>query len=201
MGARGRSTTSEIVSANRNGSRRMLLMMSGRGQVKLRLVPVVHAPFRATMSFKFPPACILLASQHPIFTRHVGVGRDEPKSITLFINPSPTIQLHSCFYSCHTSILNTSCDFIIFYALYTCFFFGLRYPLLFNLLLVPFVTMSSQSTLSQCENFVSVSEDPDLVESDFPFSAFIYFPLSIIWKSIVKHIWWNIPDCVHFTDG
>jgi len=42
------------------------------------------------MSSSFSAACILLASQHPIFIRHVGVGRDELKSITLFINPSPT---------------------------------------------------------------------------------------------------------------
>ena len=87
MGARGRSSTSETVSANRNGSRRMLLMISGRGQVKLRLVPVLHALSRAMMSSSFPAACMLLASQHPIFTGHVGVGRDEP----LFINPSPTL--------------------------------------------------------------------------------------------------------------
>ena len=58
---------------------------------------------------------------------------------------------------------------------------------------------SSQSTLSQCENFVSVSEGPDLVVSDFPFSAFITSHCLSSGKSIVKYIWWNIPDCVHFT--
>jgi len=59
--------------------------------------------------------------------------------------------------------------------------------------------MSSQSTLSQCENFVSVLEDPDLVASDFPVSASIYFPLSIFWKYIVKYIWWDTGGTSHIV--
>jgi len=131
-----------------------------------------------------------------------GVGRDKPISITLFINPSPT-HIHPYFHPCHTSILDTSCDFAYCtsYSM-SCImylFFRLRYPSLFKLLFVLFVTMS-QSTLSQCTMRMrrklcpSLGRSHDLVGCDFPFSACITPYCLSSGKTIVKYIWWDIPD-------
>ena len=98
-----------------------------------------------------------LSSQHLIFTRHVDVGRDEPKSTALFIYHILHIHIPAFTHVTHlslTRVVTSATVYHIMPSIMLYLFFRLRYPLLFKLLLVPLVTTSQ--SLYHSANFYRV---------------------------------------------